>query len=305
MSLAEFFDLIKDELGCYRLIRYFKFPNHHFKCSRCGSENEKPQATFNLRKTKCADCFHSESLTAKTIFHGSRKPLTLLIPIVLSVVIGEGQSASEVSRKKDTWYNTVWNWHRKAREYFSLFISPDDTQPVHHSFLLDVLFRRTTESAPVGPSPPSTKPDDTEDSVEVEIEQEVEIQTPEDCRTEVVDSECETSIMQDPNDQELVLANNDSVIDEIPQPDDWLGVRHTIKHIEKLFRSGVGLKHAPGYTAQCNYITHFKGNVQNFLAACIRAAPQRQPRSDFLTLPRLNRKSGSPSLRLRYGLRQR
>jgi hypothetical protein len=286
MSLAEFFELIKDELGCYRLIRYFKFPNHQFKCSRCGSENEKPQAT-NLRKTKCADCFHSESLTAKTIFHGSRKPLTLLIPLVLSVVIGDGESASEVSRKKATWYNTVWNWHRKARDYFSLFFSPDDTQPVHYSFLLDVLFRRTTESAPADPSPLSTKPDDTEDSVEVEIKQEVDSQKREDRRTEVVNSEGKTSIMQGANDQELVLANNDAVIDEIPQPDDWTGVRHTINHIIKVFHRGVGLKHAPGYTAQCHYITHFQGNVQDFLAACIRAAPQRQPRSDFLTLPRM------------------
>jgi hypothetical protein len=86
---------------------------------------------------------------------------------------------------------------------------------------------------------------------------------------------------------ELVPVNNDGVVDEIPQPDDWTGVRHTINHIEKIFRRGVGLKHAGGYTGQCNYITHFRGNVIDFLAACIRVAPQRQPRSEFLTLPLL------------------
>jgi len=286
MSLEEFFELIKDEPGCYRLVRYFKFPNHQFQCSRCGSEHEKEQATKpDLRKTKCANCAHSESITANTIFHGSRKPLTLLIPLVLSTVGGEGKSANAVSRKMVICYNTVWNWHRKARDYFLLFCSPEDTQSVHYSFLLEVLFRRTTESAPADPVETTKKPQDTEDSVGLDTKTEIEIQNPEDRSAEVVNSECQNLVVQSCSSKELVPVNQDCVADEIPQPADWLGVRRTIKHIEKIFRNGVGIKHAAGYTAQCNYITHFAGKVLDFLAVCIQVAPQRHPRSEFLTLP--------------------
>jgi hypothetical protein len=280
MSLAELMELIKDEPGCYRLLRYFKFANHQFRCRLCGSENEKVLA--DARKTKCADCSYTESLTAKTIFHRSRLSLTVLIPLVLSVVIGDIESAFEASQCLKICYNTAWKWHHRARDYFQLFVSPDNTQSVHYSFLLDVLFRRTTES-PAEPAP-GLKPDDGPGPVAVETRTQVEIQIPKDRNCAVVDCEDKEPVVRSANVQELVPAKH-AVADEIPQPDDWIGVNHTLKLIKRIFHSGVGLKHAAGYTDQCIFITQFPGQALKFLAACMQEKPPPQPRSEFLTLP--------------------
>src|ERR1700722_2954424 len=113
MELSDILQLVKTELGCYQLIRHCKFPNHQFQCRECGSDNElikiDPATLMQINpgQPKCADCQHSESLTANTIFHGHRLPLTDLVPVVISVVIERGKSACQVSRMTGLWYSTV------------------------------------------------------------------------------------------------------------------------------------------------------------------------------------------------------
>jgi len=261
MSIKEILKLIKSLLGCYRVIRYFKFANHRFQCRRCGSENEKRQD--NPGRVKCADCHKSESLTANTIFHGHRKELTELMPIVLSVVIDKGKSALAVARELKLHYSTVWEWLKKARSYFADLLSPDNSQSVHYSLLLKAFVRRSCESTPECPAG-CRLPNDSTASKEVDKN---EMEPP-------------------PIGKELEVPDHNCAGRQVvPNPADPVGLWKTLRYLAVLFHPGVSLKHAPGYTLQVSYITSFPENVQMFLAACCRAAPKAIARSEFLTLP--------------------
>lgn len=153
-TLARILLIAKTERGCYNLIRFCKFPNHQFKCRLCGSENElvrldpSTHLPIDPGQVTCTDCGHCCSLTVDTIFQGHHLPLTDLVPLVLTLVTDGGLSACQVARKTGLWYSTVWEWHKKARFYCSFFCSPDITQPVHFSHLLEMMCRRTIESVP-------------------------------------------------------------------------------------------------------------------------------------------------------------
>jgi hypothetical protein len=167
------------------------------------------------------------------------------------------------------WYSTVWEWQKKARSYFASLLSPDKTQAVHGSFLLQVLIRRTTESEPV-----------LADSIRLP-----EAQTEGD---ELQDSELiqfEDNENFAPNCDNDSPADNDSNKEIIPQPEDPVGLGKSIQYIADVYHFGVGMKHAPGYAAQLNFITHCQGQVERFLRECFSSAPRKSPRSDFLALP--------------------
>jgi len=261
MSIKEILKLMKTKLGCFRIIRHSKFPNHHFQCRHCGSENEEKQDDPAM--ARCADCRKNESLTANTIFHGHHKDLTELMPIVVSVVIEKGKSALAVARELKLHYSTVWEWQKKARRYFAEFLSPDNSQSVHYSLLLEAFVRRSSESTP-------------ECSAGCRLPSE-----------STASQEADKNKMEPPPiGKELEVPDHNCAARQVvPEPTDPVGLLKTLRYLAVLFHPGVSLKHSPGYTAQVTYITNFPENVEMFLAACCRARPKAIARSEFLTLP--------------------
>jgi hypothetical protein len=278
MILRTFIKLLKSNLGCLQLIRYLKFDNHLFECRLCGGENEKSQTDPSL--TQCAHCNYSEALTANTIFARHRKPLPDLMRIVLSVVIGEGKSGLEVSRKLNICQNTVWHWQRKARWVFASFFSPENTQSIHFTEMVEVLCRRTIESEPK-PAIESTETDSqsviAEEPADVDIIQSI---NGEECLPDAKPF-AEPSLEQ---------AGANEII---PEAEDGKSVIAMKAYLVKTYRCGVGHRHADGYTAQFYFITHFKGQILEFLTACMRlgAPPPAGSGPEYLTLPVLPRSS--------------
>jgi hypothetical protein len=69
----EFDRPFKDERDCLDYLFKLRWP-HGYSCSRCGSTSywESARGLFI-----CKRCEYHQSVTAGTIFHGTRKPLTM------------------------------------------------------------------------------------------------------------------------------------------------------------------------------------------------------------------------------------
>lgn len=267
LSLKTMLTMIKSSTGCYALIRCFKYLNGQYDCRRCGGTNERKQKNESI--TICADCNKIESLTANTIFHRHHKALTELFPVIFKVILNKGQSANSVARELKMWYSTVYEWMEKVRTYFPILFSPENTQEVHYSHLLKVLFRRTKESTPECASG---------------------------CRLAhhpEAENAGKNGLIQPPNGKEVESIDHACAAgQDVAYPIDVNSVEETVDYLRQLFHPGVSLKHAPGYTAQAHYhLTDDKKNVltgvRRFLTACCQSAPQEIERSTFLVLPLL------------------
>ena len=71
-SLPAFQTRFSDEDQCLEYLRKQKWPNG-FRCPRCAHGRSYTIST--RRVEECAACGHQTSLTAGTMFHGTRKPL--------------------------------------------------------------------------------------------------------------------------------------------------------------------------------------------------------------------------------------
>lgn len=109
----EFDNRFSDEHGCYDYLFQNRWPNG-FVCTRCGHTG---YWLSNRKLFICTNCEFNHSLTAGTIFHGTRKKLTLwfkalwwfttrkagINALTLKALLGLGS------------YDTAWTWLHKLR----------------------------------------------------------------------------------------------------------------------------------------------------------------------------------------------
>lgn len=112
-SLAAFRTRFATERACVSFLRRWRYPNG-FRCPRC--DWSRAWWLPSRRLHECSRCGRQTSLTAGTVFHGSRKPLRLwFLAMFLFVSSKRGISALELSRQLGLSQTTAWSWLHKLR----------------------------------------------------------------------------------------------------------------------------------------------------------------------------------------------
>ncbi len=112
-TYEDFLEWFKTEEDCANYISKIRWQDG-FKCSKCFS-------TKAWRTSKglmhCYDCGHQTSVTAGTLFQGTRKPLRLWFSVIWWVV--SQKNGSSALNLKNTMsfksYETAWTWLQKLR----------------------------------------------------------------------------------------------------------------------------------------------------------------------------------------------
>lgn len=112
-DFQEFLEFFKTEDDCWNYLFNIRWPDGYI-CSKCQSEK---YWLTEKRLIHCVNCEHQASITAGTIFQGTRKPLLLWFHIIWWVVAQKtGASAYNL---KDFMgfgsYETAWAWLHKLR----------------------------------------------------------------------------------------------------------------------------------------------------------------------------------------------
>lgn len=113
-SAFEFEKRFGTEEACAAFLATLRWPNG-FVCPRCRHSAHWTLARREL--IECATCGHQTSLTAGTVFHGSRKPLRLWFQAMFLMVSQKlGLSAKNFQRQMGlSSYQTAWTWLHKLR----------------------------------------------------------------------------------------------------------------------------------------------------------------------------------------------
>jgi len=111
-TLPEFNAAFATEQACREYLFRTRWPAG-WRCPRCGHET----GWLNRRQQiVCAACDHQQSLTAGTVFHGTKKPLALWFQAMfLMVTQKNGVSAKTLERLLGLSYPTAWTWLHKLR----------------------------------------------------------------------------------------------------------------------------------------------------------------------------------------------
>ena len=101
------------EAACRAYLFQLRWPNG-FQCPRCGGTRAWPVRTV---RWQCAACGRQTSVTAGTIFQGTRLPLTTWFRAMWGVTSGKtGTSALTLQRELGLGsYQTAWAWLHKLR----------------------------------------------------------------------------------------------------------------------------------------------------------------------------------------------
>lgn len=112
-NLAEFEERFATEKACVAYLSRLRWPDG-FRCPRCQAAEGWPSARARM---SCAACGYQASLTAGTIFEGTRKPLRLWFRAIWWVTTHKtGASALSVQRILGLGsYETAWSWLQKLR----------------------------------------------------------------------------------------------------------------------------------------------------------------------------------------------
>lgn len=115
LTIFEFQERFPDEEACFHYFFEKKWPNG-FDCPRCHHNQ-----AYKLKKRKlmqCKSCKYQASVTAGTIFHKLRQPLSVLIWACYWIATTKkGISALEIKRKLGfKSYQTAWTLTHKIRK---------------------------------------------------------------------------------------------------------------------------------------------------------------------------------------------
>jgi transposase-like protein len=112
-NLAEFEARFSTEAACREYLVRLRWP-YGFRCPRCGGR--KPWRLGDV-VLQCSSCNHQSSVTARTIFQDTRKPLTLWFRAMWAVTSQKnGASAIGLQRVLGLGsYKTAWTWLHKLR----------------------------------------------------------------------------------------------------------------------------------------------------------------------------------------------
>jgi transposase-like protein len=112
-TLAELEAQFSKEEACLDYLFQLRWPNGYL-CPRCGHTKG-----WRVRRTliECGSCSYQSSVTAETIFHRTRKPLTMWFRVIWWVTsLKTGASALAMQRVLGLGsYETAWTWLHKLR----------------------------------------------------------------------------------------------------------------------------------------------------------------------------------------------
>lgn len=133
-ALDELEERFSSEAACREYVRQLRWPDG-FRCPQCGAECGWPVGRGELME--CASCHRQTSITAGTIFEGTRKPLRMWFRAIWWVTSQKnGTSAMGLRRVLGLGsYQTAWTWLHKlrramvrpGRDRLSGFVEVDET----------------------------------------------------------------------------------------------------------------------------------------------------------------------------------
>jgi len=114
LSLSEFLQRFPSEDACYQYL-VEKRCHDGFRCPQCGHDAAYYIEAY--KRYQCTSCRHQTSVTAGTVFHKLRYPLTTLFwAVYLISTSKKGLSAMELQRKLGfKSYRTAWTLLQKIR----------------------------------------------------------------------------------------------------------------------------------------------------------------------------------------------
>lgn len=113
MNYAEFKTLYPDTLSAYRFLEEMKW-SHGFRCHKCRNEKYF-DGTIKFSR-RCTRCGYNESITAFTIFQGTKFPIEKAFYIAYLTVVGKKEGTLEAfSKQLDVGINTVWAFRSKVQ----------------------------------------------------------------------------------------------------------------------------------------------------------------------------------------------
>ncbi len=112
-DFEQFIDRFATEQNCYDYIVSLRWPQG-FVCPHCQHDRSWTDKRSLLR---CTECGHQTSITAGTIFHGTRKPLRLWFHVMWWMMSQKtGASAKNLQHTMGfRRYETAWTWLHKLR----------------------------------------------------------------------------------------------------------------------------------------------------------------------------------------------
>jgi transposase-like protein/predicted RNA-binding Zn-ribbon protein involved in translation (DUF1610 family) len=112
-TITEFKARFNTEDACYRYIESLRWPEG-FKCPNCGHD-----VAWQTKRGlyQCKKCRRQTSITAGTVFHDSRKPMTLWFEAMWHITSQKfGANALGLQRVLSLGsYHTAWKWLHKLR----------------------------------------------------------------------------------------------------------------------------------------------------------------------------------------------
>lgn len=112
-TMIEFERRFATEADCIEFLRAQRWQKG-FRCPRCDGGRAWQLRTRPL--DQCVACGHQVSLTAGTVFQGTRKPLVLWFRVIARFLTSKsGCSALEIARLHGLNYETAWTWLHKIR----------------------------------------------------------------------------------------------------------------------------------------------------------------------------------------------
>ena len=115
LNFIDFQKRFNNEASCRKLLFTLRWPNG-FKCHKC-----KCKKSYHIKSRRlymCQNCKHQESVTAGTIFHKTRMPLTVWFSLIF-LMLREKHGISSLSAKRLLGiksYRTVWLMCQKIRK---------------------------------------------------------------------------------------------------------------------------------------------------------------------------------------------
>jgi transposase-like protein len=110
----QFLAFFPDEAACLRYLERLSWP-HGFLCPACGQA--RPPWRGSRQRLVCRDCGHQTTVTAGTLFQGTRTPLRQWFAAAWLVATAEqGVSARQLARALDLGsYETAWTMLHRFR----------------------------------------------------------------------------------------------------------------------------------------------------------------------------------------------
>jgi transposase-like protein len=112
-NALEFQQQFKSDEDCERYLAKLRWPNG-FRCPNCGHDDGYHLEGRQL--VQCCVCRHQTSVTAGTIFHGTKIPLLKWFWMIFLIAEDKkGASSSRLARQLGMYQKTVWHILQKLR----------------------------------------------------------------------------------------------------------------------------------------------------------------------------------------------